>query len=58
MKFDQLKRRDFITLLGSTATWPLVPLAQQPKNIARIGYLNTGSLESPESRVTFDAFGC
>jgi hypothetical protein len=30
MQFDQLRRRDFITLLGGVATWPLSAHAQQP----------------------------
>jgi putative tryptophan/tyrosine transport system substrate-binding protein len=39
MQFDQLKRREFITLLGSaSAAWSFAASAQQPKN-ARLGYL-------------------
>src|SRR5262249_11199679 len=53
---DRMKRRDFVTLLGSTAAWPLVARAQ-PAKIPRIGILSPGrSEEASPNRVTLQAF--
>ena len=51
-----MRRREFITLLGGTAAWPLAARAQQPERVRRIGVLMGRSANDKEGQAFVAAF--
>jgi len=51
-----MKRREFITFVGSAATWPLVARTQQSSGMRRIGVLLGNAESDPQSQAGLAKF--
>ena len=51
-----MRRRDFITIVGGAAVWPLAARAQQPERVRRIGILLNAAADDAEFQAWVGAF--
>src|SRR5262249_45426005 len=56
MLFARLKRREFVSLLGGAAAWPLAAWAQQGERVRRIGVITPATSDDPVYQARIEAF--